>query len=124
MASSIVLANNAGGYGSCTMGIKTDIVKPFKWEWRKNGKAIPGAENAPSYTTPGASASDTTSTYTCLVSGRDGVSEETAAVTMLTPAVVSQTLPNPVFLPQGHQDAIFDLVTSPRFVAALKAALK
>ena len=121
MASKIVMGSNSGGV--CTMGVQTDIFRPIKWQWMRNGKPVPGAGNAPSYTTPPILQSDDSS-YTCIVFGLNGDSEQTDPLSVSTQAVNLPPVVAPVPLPAGHEAAIRQLVLSPDFIAQLKVALK
>ena|ERR1700674_3628741 len=107
MASEIVLANPNAAHGDWTMGIHTDIHKPCKWEWRKDGDPIPGAQSAPSYTAPMSSQGGS---YTCVVTGIHGDWEETPAIVLTRQVINVESVPEKQVFPKAVVDAVMEQV--------------
>ena len=76
MASKIVITGRISEGSKATFGVTTDMVQPYKYQWKKNGVPIAGAPSAPSYTTPDLRRADMGNKYSVTVWGRLGVEEE------------------------------------------------
>lgn len=80
MASKIVVTGRVAAGYHATLGVHTDVPRPYKYQWKKNGFPIAGASSAPSYTTPELRQDELTNRYSVIVTGFDGaqrIEEET-----------------------------------------------
>src|SRR5207253_148981 len=112
--------NDIGAFGVVTMGVHTDIYRPWKWHWKKNGKLIAGAQSAPSYTTPVLYQDSQSNTYSCIVFGAEA-SEETPEVTVASTVVNIPAVPLPAPPPPRELvDAVAAAITASTTPAAKK----
>lgn len=56
----------------CSFGCSTDIARPYKWHWKRDGVLIAGAQSAKAYTTPPLRPQDFGHKYSVTVYGLDG----------------------------------------------------
>jgi len=70
---------------TATFGCSTNISKPVRYIWMKNGVPVGGSHNEPSYSTPPVQPSHLAAAdkYSVTVIGRDGTTETSAQVTLV-----------------------------------------
>ena len=73
-----------------TFGCSTDIKRPYRWHWMKNGKVIGGSHNAASYQTPPVQESDFGNKYSVTVWGVDGTVETSKEITFAMPIPIKE----------------------------------
>jgi len=66
----------------CGIGAVTDVKRPYRWDWRKNGALIAGAPSACVYVTPPLKMTDFGSEFAVTVFGLDGEVEDSNTVTL------------------------------------------
>lgn len=71
-----------------SFGATTDIPRPYKWHWRRDGVLIAGAQSARAYTTPPLRPEDIGHHYSCTVYGLDGEVETSDEVELSGPKPV------------------------------------
>lgn len=89
MATTIATAPVTGA--SATLGVTTDLVAPYKYQWKRNGVYLPQG-NDKSYVTPPLRPDDFKAKYSVVVYGQDKT-EESAEV------MLSQAAPKPAAPP-------------------------
>lgn len=67
-----------------TLGCSTDLDRPYRWHWMRNGQIVGGSNSAASYQTPPMSAAYLGDRYSVTVWGHDGV-ETSEEVTLEMP---------------------------------------
>lgn len=85
MATTIATAPVTGA--SATLGVTTDLVAPYRYQWKRNGVFLPQG-NDKSYVTPPLRPDDFKAEYSVVVYGQDKT-EESAEV------MLSQAVPKP-----------------------------
>lgn len=88
----------------CSFGATTDIKRPYRYHWMRDGVLIAGAPSACSYTTPPLRESDLHSKFSVRVFGLDGeveVSNE-AALSGATKKPIEQVLDEATIEPEGE----------------------
>lgn len=88
---------------SASFGSSTDMPKPYKWQWYRNGKEIPGASSAKVYTSWPLRPEDFDAEYHVQVFGLLGDIEESA------PVKLSSIFGNPPVVKVDHSPATLDV---------------
>jgi len=107
MSSTVIITNQSSI--AMTMGVQTDVPQAFKYTWKRNGKPM-STPSDPSVTINSPSQDDLAASYSCLVEGLKGKSEESAAVS--AHGFITPVAPPPPWsiLPAGYAAAILALV--------------
>lgn len=101
-----VIQNDAALLGRhVSFGCSTDIKRPYKWHWQRDGVLIAGAPSACAYTTPPLRAEDMGHMYSVTVFGLDGEIETSVEVPLSGPVVGPDSAPATVPAPDVTEEA-------------------
>lgn len=79
-----------------TFAIQTDLIAPYRYQWKKDGVFIAGAGSSKSYTTPPLSNADFRAVFSCTVWAQNGIEEATGIAlnaAMADPTTISNQGP-------------------------------
>ena len=80
MPTSIVKPVKFGAGEPTTFGVKSDVVAPYRYQWKRNGRLVGGSQWV-SYQTPPLTTEDMTAEWSVVVHGQD-VTEESDPVVL------------------------------------------